>query len=73
MISDSEFVMIKAFDRTIDQRDGQIAQANAIIRRKNTLLAQHANRINALEAALGAERRKTAALAEQLKRFMAMH
>lgn len=77
MISDSEFVMIKGFDRTLAENTNK---AQAIINRKNQLLVAadktvtaQARRIAALEAALVAEQRKTQALAAQLQRFMSMH
>ena len=77
MITDSEFVMIKGFDKTLARNT---AHAQGIINAKNALLVNadkvvtaQRRRIAALEAALVDEQRKTKALASQLERFMAMH
>lgn len=78
MISDSEFIAIRAFDKTLHRA---VDDAQGIINQKNAQLVAHGKRITAqaqriasLEAALVAEQRKTAALAAQLQRFMAaMH
>lgn len=78
MISDVEFVAIKAFDRTL--RENTTA-AEAIINRKNAQLVSHSRRINeqaqrinaqadriaALEAALLAERAKSTSMLAQVR------
>lgn len=77
MITDAEFVAIKCFDKTLrDNTDS----AQRIINGKNAQLVAHGKRINlqaqriaSLEAALVAERRRTAQLAAQLQRLMALH
>lgn len=77
MITETEFVAIKAFDRTLFS---SVDSAQRIINAKNGQLISHsrtiavqAQRIANLEAALAGERKKTQALATQLQRFMAMH
>lgn len=77
MITESEFVMIKGFDRTLREN---AKAASSTISRKNTLLTAadrivmaQGQRIAALEAALATEQRKTKALSGQLQRFIDMH
>lgn len=53
MITDSEFVAIRAFDQTLDRHANE---ATAIIDSKNTRLVLLAQRVAELEAELEAER-----------------
>lgn len=78
MISDSEFVMIRAFDRTLRENSDE---GQRIINAKNRQLVSHSRRINeqaqriaaqadriaALEAALLAERAKSASMLAQVR------
>lgn len=71
MITEAEFVAIKAFDRTLDRN---IDSAERIIAGKNSVLGSLTRRIEAqdtviaaLQNALAAERAKNASLMRQIR------
>lgn len=77
MITDSEFLLIRNYDRNLrehqDSAQRVVNSKNAQIINHSRIIVAQGSRIAALEAALSAERTKTQSLMQQLQRFMKLH